>query len=55
MKVLTANRLTDGVVVYRDRDGGWTDDFDAAERLEDANAPASLAAAETRADLLVGP
>ena len=55
MKVLTANRLTDGAVVYRGWDKGWTPELDQAERLDDADAAIALAAAEAQSNLLVGP
>ncbi len=55
MKVLTANRLADGAVVYRGWDGGWTEALGEAERLDEAAAAIALAAAQARPDLLVGP
>lgn len=33
---ITANRLTDGRVVYRCSDGSWSAQLDAAEMFEDA-------------------
>ena len=54
--VVTANRVGDGVVVYRSPDGGWTTKLDAAAVATD---PASARAmiAEATADHLraVGP
>ena len=35
MKAITANRLTDGRVVYRRADAGWTPDLKAAEVFSD--------------------
>ena len=55
MKVLTANRLTDGAVVYRATDGGWTHAFEAAELLPPEAADAALAEAQGQPRLLVGP
>jgi hypothetical protein len=34
-EVITANRLTDGVVVFQTADGGWTEDFNRAVALAD--------------------
>ena len=31
--VITANRLTDGVVVFQTADGGWSEDFNRAAVL----------------------
>ncbi|NWG44919.1 MAG: DUF2849 domain-containing protein [Alphaproteobacteria bacterium] len=46
-RVLTANRLRDGEVVYRDGAGGWSVTFaDAAVFADPAAAEAALAAAE---------
>lgn len=36
--VITANRLADGVVVFLSPDAGWTEDFNLAEVLPDAEA-----------------
>ncbi|MGB0630039.1 MAG: DUF2849 domain-containing protein [Alphaproteobacteria bacterium] len=40
-KILTANRLTDGLVLYLGPEG-WTQDIDAAERATNDNAAAVL-------------
>lgn len=45
-EILTANRLSDGDVVYRTAHGGWIDDVDSAELIE---SPEQLAAAEAAA------
>ena len=45
-KVVTANRLRDGVVVYRASDGAWTEDLGAAEVVEAEVAIGALAAAQ---------
>jgi hypothetical protein len=55
MKVLTANRLTDGAVIYLNQSGDWTRDLDQALRLEGEAAAAALARAETQPQHLVGP
>lgn len=46
MKIITANRLLDGVVVYRSAAGDWVERFAEAARYQDAAAPAALAEAE---------
>jgi Protein of unknown function (DUF2849) len=38
--VITANRLTDGVVVFQTADGGWTEDFNRAVALLEPQATA---------------
>jgi hypothetical protein len=53
--VVTANRLGDGAVVYRTRDGGWTTDLAAAALLGAADAQALLAGAEADGRRAVGP
>ena len=55
MKTVTANRLTDGRVVYRTAAGGWSEDLVEAIRLDDDSDQAGLAAAERDAGLVVGP
>lgn len=45
MKLITANRLIDGAVVYRTAAGGWSVLLAEAARYEVAEAPAALAAA----------
>ena len=45
-KVVTANRLRDGVVVYRAEGGAWTEDLSAAEVVEGEAALGALAAAQ---------
>ena len=42
--VITANRLTDGVVVFQTIDDGWTEDFIRAAVLSDPHATASALA-----------
>ena len=55
MKLLTANRLTDGIVVWRAADASWSPLFQAAARLSPEDAAAALADAIARPTLLVGP
>ncbi|MCR9266469.1 MAG: DUF2849 domain-containing protein [Alphaproteobacteria bacterium] len=56
MKTITANRLTDGRVIYRTAEGEWTEDLARAERLaDDATAEARLAEAEAEPAIAVGP
>jgi hypothetical protein len=49
--VVTANRVGDGVVVYRRADGGWTTDLDAATVAADAAAAQELVKAAVADDL----
>src|SRR5580658_4997050 len=42
--VITANRLTDGVVVFQSADGSWSEDFNRAAVLADAQATAEAIA-----------
>ena len=42
--VITANRLTDGLVVFQTSDDGWTEDFIRAAVLSDPHATASALA-----------
>ncbi|MEM8936877.1 MAG: DUF2849 domain-containing protein [Pseudomonadota bacterium] len=46
MKAVTANRLSDGLVVYFDADGQWTPDVARAARFADEDAKAALARAQ---------
>jgi uncharacterized protein DUF2849 len=39
--VITANRLTDGVVVFQSEDSSWTEDFNRAAVLPDPQATAA--------------
>ncbi len=57
MRILTANRLIDGRVVFRDAGGRWVEAFDAAVPFATAETEAVLAAAEAdvAARLIVGP
>ncbi len=54
--VVTANRLSDGAVVYRAMLGGWTTDLEAAAVVHNAtDAKALLAAASNEGLEAVGP
>ena len=55
MKILTANRLTDGAVVWLGQRDVWTKDFASAALLDAATADGALAVAEDDAGLLVAP
>lgn len=55
MKAITANRLTDGRVIYRTADGEWSPEIDAAERLDGEDAQTRLTLAETEHAIAVGP
>ncbi len=54
MKTVTANRLTDGRVIYRTADGGWSSELADAVRLDDETAKSVLAAAEAESGIAVG-
>ncbi len=49
-QAVTANRLTDGEVVYFTADGQWAENFTAAEVVEGAEAADALFARATPAD-----
>ena len=48
MKAITANRLSDGAVVYLGDDDQWTAAVARAARFADEDAEAALAAAQSR-------
>lgn len=55
-KVLTANHLLDGDVIYWSKSGHWVDRFEDALYLDDeARAHAVLRQAERQQDTVVGP
>ena len=55
-KVVTANALLEGDVVYMTVDGGWTRELSKADLLTDeADADLRLIEAEKQADQVVGP
>ncbi len=55
-KVVTANRLRDGIIVYFNRDSGWTADIHAATVAagEDADALVAVAEKDAKSNLVVG-
>ena len=55
MKVITANRLTDGRVIYRTADGQWSPNLAEAQPLEESAAETALALAEGEFGIAVGP
>jgi hypothetical protein len=58
LKVVTANRLTDGVVVYLTADGSWAEHIEAARSVEGKPAAEALLAgadAHVRACRVVAP
>jgi hypothetical protein len=55
MKAITANRLTDGRVIYRTVEGQWSTDLAEAERLDSEEADARLVEAEGEFGVAVGP
>lgn len=57
MQIVTANRLIDGRVVFRDAEGGWVETFAAAAVLTAPEAAAAVAAAsaDVAARLIVDP
>ena len=54
-QVLTANRLSDGVVVFLDAEGGWSEHIAAARIAEKAEAEALAKAGEIGAAEVVAP
>ena len=55
MKIVTANRLSDGRVIYAGEDGSPVDCLSEAAVLETAEAEAALALAASRPDIFVNP
>ena len=53
--ILTANRLIDGIVVFQDEAGGWSEDFARAAVCEDATAALTRAGQDVAASLIVDP
>ena len=55
LKIVTANRLGDGAVVYLDADGGWSERLDNGWVALDQDEEAALLAraAQAEADLLI--
>lgn len=55
MKAITANRLTDGRVIYRTDLGQWTTNLAEAARYDSEAADTALALAEGEFGVAVGP
>lgn len=55
MKLLTANRLSDGAVVWLTSDQRWSEHFEEAAQLDADAAPAQLALAQAQPWRFVGP
>jgi hypothetical protein len=55
MKTLTANRLTDGRVIYRTPAGQWSTQIAEAQTLSDIEADYLLPIAEAEFGIAVGP
>jgi hypothetical protein len=55
MKAITANRLTDGRVIYRTAQASWSTLFEDAAPLTEDEAEAGLLAAEAEFAIAVGP
>ena len=54
-QIVTANRLIDGIVVFQDEAGGWSEDFARAAACEDATAALARAGDDVAASLIVDP
>jgi hypothetical protein len=54
-QIVTANRLIDGIVVFQDETGGWSEDFAHAAAHEDAAGALARAAEDVAASLVVDP
>ena len=54
-QIVTANRLIDGIVVFQDEAGGWSEDFARAAAHEDAAAALARASQDGAASLVVDP
>lgn len=54
MQIVTANRLIDGRVVFRDADGRWVEAFAAAAPVADTAAALAKAAEDEASGLVVG-
>jgi hypothetical protein len=58
LTMITANRLSDGVVVFQDADGGWAEDFHRGAVFSDDSAKAAALARAERSEVdceVVGP
>lgn len=55
MNIITANRLLDGVVIYRTRDGGWVEDFASSARFSKEESAQALESALLDVTIVVKP
>ncbi len=55
MNIITANRLLDGKVIYRTREGGWVEEFTQATRFSAQESAEALEAAQIDVTLVVKP
>ena len=55
MNIITANRLLDGKVIYRTREGGWVEEFAQAARFSAQESAQALEAAQEDVTLVVKP
>ena len=55
VQIVTANRLVDGIVVFLDEAGGWSEDFARAAVHQDAAGALTRAAEDGAASLIVDP
>ena len=54
-QIVTANRLIDGVVVFQDEAGGWSEDFARAAVRDDSAAALARAGQDVAACLVLDP
>ena len=54
-QIVTANRLIDGIVVFQDASGGWSEDFARAAAHEDVRDGLARASRDVAASLIVDP
>ena len=54
-EIVTANRLIDGIVVFQDDAGGWSEEFARAAAHDDAAAALARASQDVAASLIVDP
>lgn len=55
MNIITANRLLDGAVIYRDHEGGWVEGFALAARFSREESAQALEEAQRDVTLVVKP
>jgi len=54
-QIVTANRLTDGIVVFQDAAGGWSEDYARAAVCDDSTAALVRASQDVAACLILDP